>query len=68
LKLTIFFTLLVFLLAIFLELIFFNFKYFNEKNIDKNIFIKQTKILTKKIDKQKDILNLFEDTFLDDNL
>ncbi len=68
LKLSIFFSLLVFLLAIFLELVFFNFKYFNEKKLDKNIFIKQTKILIKKTDKQNDILYLFEDTFLDDKL
>lgn len=68
LKLTIFFSILVFLLAIFLESIFFGFKYFNEANNDKNIFLKQTELIYEKIDKQKDILDLFWDTFLWDNL
>ena len=67
-KLTIFFSILVFLLAIFLEIIFFGFKYFSEKKVDQYFFLKQTPIIAKKIDNQKDILDLFENTFLEDDL
>jgi len=67
-KLTIFFSILVFLLAIFLEIIFFGFKYFSEKKVDQHFFLKQTPLITKKIDNQKDILDLFENTFLEDDL
>jgi len=67
-KLTIFFSILVFLLAIFLESIFFGFKYFNEKNKDEKIFLRQTEIIFKKFDTQKDILDVFSNSFLDDNL
>ncbi|MDQ7023784.1 MAG: hypothetical protein Q9M97_09960 [Candidatus Gracilibacteria bacterium] len=67
-KLTIFFSILVFLLAIFLELIFFSFKYFNEINNDKKVFLHQTELVFNRIDKQKDILDLFGDSFLSDDL
>jgi len=68
LKLTIFFSILVFLLAIFLEMVFFAFKYFNELNNDRNIFLKQTELISDKVDKQKDIIDLFWDSFLGDDL
>jgi len=67
-KLTIFFSILVFCLAIFLESIFFGFKFFNEKNKDEKIFFRQTQIIFKNFDKQKDILDLFSNSFLDENL
>lgn len=67
-KLTIFFVVIVFFLAFFLEIIFVSYKYFSEKKVDKQIFIKQTQKIYKKINNQKNILDLFEDSFFEDNL
>jgi len=67
-KLTIFFVVIVFFLAFFLEIIFISYKYFSEKKVDKQIFIKQTQKIYKKINNQKNILDLFEDSFFEDNL
>ncbi len=67
-KLTIFFSLLVFLLAIFLEFIFFGLKYFTLINIDKKNFLRETKNIEKKIEKQQDILALFSESLFADDL
>ena len=67
-KLIIFFVVIVFFISFFLEIIFISYKYYSEKKIDRQIFIKQTKKIYKKINNQNNILYIFEDSFIEDNL